>query len=103
MIKSFKHKGLERFFTTGSLKGIQAIHKEKLQIILSTLNVIKNLEPLSAPSFGLHPLKGDKKGLWSVTVQANWRITLSCCVRVKRDCGLALRQALRPLLTCAQI
>ena len=75
MIKSFKHKGLEKFFLTGSTKGIQAIHKDKIQIILSTLNVIKNLKPLRAPSFALHPLKGDKKGLWSVTVQANWRIT----------------------------
>lgn len=75
MIKSFKHKGLEKFFTTGSTKGIQAIHKDKLSIILSTLNVMKNLEPLKPPSYGLHPLKGDLKGLWAVTVQANWRIT----------------------------
>ena len=75
MIKSFKHKGLEKFFLTGSTKGIQVIHKDKIQIILSTLNVLKNLLPLSAPSFALHPLKGDKKGQWAVTVQANWRIT----------------------------
>ncbi len=75
MIKSFKHKGLERFFNSGSLKGIQAIHKDKIQIILSTLNVMKTLDPLSSPSFGLHPLKGEMKGQWAVTVQANWRIT----------------------------
>ena len=75
MIKSFKHKGLEEFFKSGSLKGIQANHKDKLQIILSTLNVMKNLEPLKAPSYALHRLKGDMKGQWAVTVQANWRIT----------------------------
>lgn len=75
MIKSFKHKGLEKFFKTGSTKGIQAIHKDRIEVILSTLNVMYNLEPLSAPSYKLHPLKGDLKGLWAVTVQANWRIT----------------------------
>ncbi len=75
MIKAFKHKGLELFFTTGSTRGIQAIHRDRIEIILTTLNIIKNLEPLSAPSYRLHKLKGDMKNLWSVTVQANWRIT----------------------------
>lgn len=75
MIKSFKQKGLENFFTTGSTKGIQAIHKDRLGIILSTLNVMKNLDPLKSPSYRLHPLKGNFKGQWAVTVQANWRIT----------------------------
>ncbi len=73
MIQSFKHKGLENFFLTGSTKGIQAIHKEKLKCILSTLNTMKSLEPLTV--YKLHPLKGELKGLWAVTVQANWRIT----------------------------
>lgn len=75
MIKSFKHKGLEKFFTTGSTKGIQAIHATKLQVILTTLNVMRNLEPLKTTSYRLHQLKGDMKDLWSITVQANWRIT----------------------------
>ena len=75
MIKNFKHKGLEKFFKTGSMKGIQPIHKERLEIILSTLNVMRTLDPLKAPSYALHPLKGDMKGQWAVTVQANWRIT----------------------------
>ncbi len=76
MIKSFKHKGLENFFKTGSTKGIQAIHQEKIRIILGTLNLMKNLTPLiCAPSYKLHKLKGDMKDMWSVTVQANWRIT----------------------------
>lgn len=75
MIKSFNHKGLENFFLTGSTKGIQAIHKEKLSIILTALNVGDVLANLQAPSFRLHQLKGELKGLWTVTVQANWRIT----------------------------
>lgn len=75
MIKTFKHKGLEKFFKTASMKGIQPIHKERLEIILSTLNVMRTLDPLKAPSYALHPLKGEMKGQWAVTVQANWRIT----------------------------
>ena len=75
MIKSFKHKGLEKFFTTGSTKGIQAIHADKIARILGRLNVLTNLNDLRSPAYRLHPLKGDKQNLWSVTVQANWRIT----------------------------
>ena len=73
MIKSFKHKGLEQFYKTGSTKGIQAIHSKKIGRILSILNVLDNLQPLAV--YKLHPLKGDMDGLWAVTVQANWRIT----------------------------
>lgn len=75
MIKSFKHKGLEKFFLTGSLKGIQAIHKDRLSMILSILNAMNDLEPLKLPSLKLHKLKGNLSNLWSITVQANWRIT----------------------------
>ncbi|MDR1168931.1 MAG: type II toxin-antitoxin system RelE/ParE family toxin [Heliobacteriaceae bacterium] len=75
MIKSFKHKGLEQFFKTGSLKGIQAIHQNRLLFILQYLNEAKIIENLEVPSFRLHRLKGDLKGLWSITVQANWRVT----------------------------
>ncbi len=75
MIKSFKHKGLEDFFKTGSLKGIQAINKAKLSRILVLLNNLTGLKDLSSPAYKLHQLKGDMKDLWAVTVQANWRIT----------------------------
>ena len=75
MIKSFKNKGLELFYTTGSTKGIQAKHKDRLQIILARLNAIKSISDTDIPSFRLHKLKGDKNNLWSITVRANWRIT----------------------------
>ncbi len=75
MIKSFKHKGLESFFLTGSLKGIQSNHANKLSRILLVLNSLSGLNDLSSPAYKLHPLKGNLKGLWAVTVQANWRIT----------------------------
>lgn len=75
MIKSFKHKGLESYFKTGSTKGIQYIHKDKLARILLALNRAKYIEDLNIPSFRLHKLKGEMSELWSITVQANWRIT----------------------------
>lgn len=75
MIKSFKHKGLQRFYETGSVKGIQAIHAEKLSRILLALNNAQFIEDLNMPSYRLHKLKGDMNELWSITVQANWRIT----------------------------
>ena len=75
MIKSFKHKGLEKFFLTGSTKGIQAIHKKKLSYILNYLDEAEIIEDLDLPAFRLHKLQGDMKDLYSITVQANWRIT----------------------------
>lgn len=75
MIKSFTHKGLEKFFLTGSVKGIQAIHAEKISRILFILNNLTDLDGLSTSMYRLHKLKGKMKDLYSVTVQANWRIT----------------------------
>lgn len=77
MIKSFKHKGLELFFETGSTKGIQANHEQKLRIILGALDVAKKPENLNVPAFRLHKLKGNLKDLYSITVQANWRVTFT--------------------------
>lgn len=75
MIKSFSHKGLEVFFRTGKKTGIQATHARRLQIMLTMLNVAKAPQAMNAPGFGLHVLKGDLKGHWSVTVNGNWRMT----------------------------
>jgi len=75
MIKSFKHKGLENFFLTGSTKGISAIHKNKVRQILLILNSLTSINDINIPSLRLHPLKGDMEDQWAVTVQANWRIT----------------------------
>lgn len=75
MIRSFAHKGLERFFTTGSAAGIQTIHAKRLRLMLSMLNDASRIEDMSAPGLRLHRLTGDLNGLWSMTVQANWRVT----------------------------
>jgi len=74
MIISFRHKGLEAFYKTGSIKGIQAKHVTRLRLILGILEIAEDLEALRAPSFRLHLLKSNLKGFWSVTVNGNWRI-----------------------------
>lgn len=75
MIKSFVHKGLEQFFLAGSKAGIQPRHASRLRLILAQLHQARTLEDMNIPTLRLHELKGNRKGTWSVTVQANWRIT----------------------------
>jgi len=75
MIISFRHKGLEAFYKTGSTKGIQAKHAEKLERILGLLDTAVKPDDLRAVvSFRLHLLRGNFKGFWSVSVSGNWRV-----------------------------
>jgi len=77
VIRGFKHKGLEKFFSTGSKAGIQAQHAERLRVILGRLSVSTAPEDINLPGLGLHQLKGDRKGTWAVKVSENWRITFT--------------------------
>ena len=74
MIQNFRHKGLRRLFENGDRKGIRPDLIEKAENILFVLNRAKAPDDMNLPGFRLHPLKGDLKGLWAVTVRANWRI-----------------------------
>lgn len=74
MIKTFRHKGLEAFFKTGSLAGIQPQHAKRLREQLTALNVANEPEDLKRPGWRLHGLVGDRTGFFSITVQANWRV-----------------------------
>ena len=75
MIKSFKHKGLAKFYASGNTKGIQAKHSMKLRMQLAALDTAQTIEDVDIPGYRLHQLKGSLKGFWSITVNANWRIT----------------------------
>ena len=75
MIKSFRHKGLKRFYETGSTSGIQAKHSNRLGIRLAALDTAEDIDDMDIPGFKLHPLKGKLKGRWSISVSGNWRIT----------------------------
>ena len=74
MIKSFKHKGLRKFYETGDAKGIQPDHKQKIRIRLTALDTATCIEDMNTPGWRLHILKGDRQGLWAIDVNRNWRI-----------------------------
>jgi proteic killer suppression protein len=74
MIKSFRHKGLKKFYTTGSKAGIQARHAAKLRRILGLLGAATKAEDINLPGFRLHPLTGKQEGFYSVWINGNWRV-----------------------------
>jgi toxin HigB-1 len=74
MIESFNHKGLKRLFENGDRKLLRADLVERISTLLTYLDAAKVIEELDIPSLRLHPLKGELKGYWAVTVRANWRI-----------------------------
>lgn len=74
MILSFRHKGLKRLFERGDRSLIAADLIHKVENILATLDAADNPAALDLPGYRLHPLKGDRKGFWTVTVRANWRV-----------------------------
>lgn len=75
MIGSFKHKGLKRLYDKDDGSKLKADHLRKITRILSLLDVATSPQDLDLPGFGLHALKGDLKGHYSVSVSGNWRIT----------------------------
>ena len=77
MIKSFRHKGLQLYFETGSKAGIQPAHAARLRLQLAALNQATKPEDMAAPAWFLHPLKGNLSGHWAITVNGNWRVVFA--------------------------
>lgn len=77
MIRSFRHKGVERFYRTGSLAGIQGVHGPRLARQLSALDAAMCPEDLNRPGWNWHALKGDLAGHWALSVSGNWRLTFT--------------------------
>jgi toxin HigB-1 len=75
VILSYRQKGLKKFAETGSRSGIQPTHADKLRRLLTALNVAGRPGDMNAP--GLHALKADLQGHWSVAVSGNWRLTFA--------------------------
>lgn len=75
MIKSFRHKGLKRFFETGKTSGIQAKHAKRLRLQLAALDTAQSIDDMRIPGYRLHRLKGAARGRWSIWVSGNWRLT----------------------------
>lgn len=75
MIKSFRHRGLKRFFEDGDARRLPGDKLDRISLILARLNTAGSVEAMNVHTYHLHELKGDRQGTWSVTVRANWRIT----------------------------
>ncbi len=74
MIRTFKHSGLKKLFE-GNASRIAADLRVRVSLALSALDAAKSPPELDLPGYRLHQLKGDRKGIWSITVSGNWRIT----------------------------
>ena len=74
MIRTIRHKGLERLFEQDDPSGVNPEHAGKLRNILATLHAARTVDHMDLPGFRLHPLQGAFKGFGAVTVRANWRV-----------------------------
>lgn len=75
MIKSFKHKGLKNFYLKNDSSGLEQKLVNRIKIRLTVIDAADTIDGINIPGFDLHPLKGDRKDIWSVSVSGNWRIT----------------------------
>jgi toxin HigB-1 len=74
VIRSIRHKGLKRLYEDDDRRGIIGQHAERLRDIFARLDASVRITDMDLPGFRLHPLKGELKGFWAVTVRANWRV-----------------------------
>ena len=74
MIKSFRHRGLQRLYERGDSSRINPILVEKVETALGLLDVAETPEAINLPGYRLHPLRGDWRGFWSIRVSGNWRL-----------------------------
>ena len=75
MILKFKHRGLERFFSKSDHRGIIAKTGDRTERMLDRLDTVVRPEDMNIPGFKFHPMTGNRKGSYAVTVTGNWRIT----------------------------
>lgn len=74
MVRSFRRRGLKRFFERGDASLIRSDQRDLIEVMLGQLDVADSPEAMRISSYRLHALKGERKGYWSVTVKTNWRI-----------------------------
>lgn len=88
MIETIKHKRLRWLYEKNDRSGIRPDLVEKVRKILSALEAANGPEDMALPSFRLHPLTGDRRGAYSVTVKANWRVTFRFLEGAAHDVNL---------------
>ena len=74
MIQSFRDRRLKRLFERGDRSKVPQGMVDKIENVLAVLDSARKVDDVDLPGYRLHPLKGDLAGLWSVTINANWRI-----------------------------
>jgi toxin HigB-1 len=75
VIRSIRHKGLRKFYESGSKAGIQSAHASKLRLLLAALDTAESIDDMDIPGFRLHELSGRLRGRWAISVSGNWRLT----------------------------
>jgi proteic killer suppression protein len=74
VIKGFRHRGLKRLYEKDERRGLPVDQLDKITRILARLDEAERPDNMDLPGFRLHPLKGDLKGFWAVSISGNWRI-----------------------------
>ena len=75
-IVGFRNRDLERLWRRDEMRGVARQHAAKLRAMLTAIEEAENVAELATlPGWRLHPLKGDRKGIWSLTVTRNHRLT----------------------------
>ena len=75
MIQTFRHRGLKRLYERGDPSQVRADQAQRIALALADLDDANKPSDLDLPGYRLHPLKGDLKGFWSISISANWRIS----------------------------
>ena len=75
MIRSFRHRGLRRLYERDDPSRIAADQLDRIALALADLDAAGKPNDLDLPGYRLHPLRGDRRGLWSISITGNWRIT----------------------------
>jgi toxin HigB-1 len=75
-IKSIRHKGLKRLYESGDRRGVRADLAPKVEEIVHAIEQARRIEQVGLfPGWKLHPLKGSRRGEWSIWVTGNYRLT----------------------------
>ena len=75
MIRSFRHRGLKRMYERGDASRVGPDLANRVALALADLDDAIKPSDLDLPGYRLHPLKGDLKGYWSISISGNWRVT----------------------------
>jgi len=74
-IVSFRSRALRRLFEDEDVRGVSGSIARRVGNVLFALHQASRIDELERyPGWRLHPLKGDLRGFWSISVSGNWRI-----------------------------